>query len=179
MSLLHWLSEAGYVHPWEMTANVFQDFVLSISSKAREEFDRIDRALHVAGDLSETALFYEELILADDPELIRRLRGISPNDTVRIFKISSGEHDREIRPGDFVALDKKHLPEPKKREKLVSVEAKAADVDWTGRGSKEWVYAPAACRNYDASVHDFLIAYAMQLGHFIPPDVRREYIMRV
>lgn len=179
LSLIHRLSEAGYTAPWEMKSEVFDKFVEPLSAKPREEFERIDRALHAAAALPETVQFYEELISSADPALIERVRGIQPDDTLRIFATVPEHEDRGILPGDFVALDPAAVPKPKGRAKPVSMEVKAMDIDWPGLSTKEWVYAPVFCQNYDASVHDFLVAYALDAGHFVPPEVYRQYIMRV
>lgn len=178
LSLLHRLSDAGYAAPWEMTPEVFEAFVQTLSPNTREEFDRIDRALHSVSDLPEVVRFYEEMLEAQDPALVRRLRGIGPGDMIRIFRVIPAHEEQRIRPGDLVALNRSEILEKKGRGRIVSIEVEAKDVDWPGRSTEEWVYAPALCRNYEAPVHDFLVAYALDAGLPVPAEVHEDYILR-
>lgn len=171
------IEEAGYGAPWEMDGRTFEGFVQSLPATPKAEFDRIDRALHAGSDISEFMKFHAEMFRSADPLLFSRLRGIGPEDHLKIFSAVPGHRD-QILPGDAVALDRRDLQSPKSGQQIVQKEIQAKDVDWLGKDTRKWVYAPYQCRNHEASVHDFLVGYALQSGLYVPSDVRQEYLLR-
>jgi len=175
IGLIRRLFEGGYSGPWEMVDAEFESFVQDLPKGPREELDRIDRALHAGSDLSEMMKYHPEAVREYDALLIPRLKGIGPEDHLFVYKIGEPQA-HVIRAGDFVELSEREAQrKAKNRREIISMSVPAKDVDWLeGR----WIYAPYQCRNHDASVHDFLVGFALQTGEVVPERVLQEYLLR-
>ncbi|MCI0564394.1 MAG: hypothetical protein MN733_38470 [Nitrososphaera sp.] len=175
LSLMRRLSESGYSAPWELTDAEFENFVQALPKGAREEFDRIDRALHAGSDVSEMMKYHPEVVRKYDTLLWMRLKGIGPEDNLFVYKVLE-PHETTIRPGDVAELSEREVRGRSLKDKeTVSMTVKAKDVDWI---DGKWIYSPYLCRNHDASVHDFLVGYAIQSGAIVPERVLQEYLLR-
>jgi hypothetical protein len=151
-------------------------------AEGRAEIDRIARALHAKGDLPSAMRQYSDDFELERPSLVMVFRDVGPDDNVKIHRAVAKTDPNPIRPGDWVALERWYAEEHGSGgygdvggARILTRTVPTADVAWAGTSADEWIYAPAECRNPEMSVHEFLVAYAMDRGLHVPPRVAAEY----
>jgi hypothetical protein len=134
-------------------------------------------------DLPSAMKMYGRDFAYEQPELVRKMTGIKPDDKVKIYRAISADDPADgILPGDWVALDRSYADMHGSSgygdvgSKIVELEVPAKEIVWAGTSADEWHYAPLSARdNTVKSGHEAFVKDAIREGKEVPEEVLKDY----
>ncbi len=140
--------------------------------EGRVELDRWARALHADEDLPSAMAQYGRDFAYEAPQMVRKYTGVSPDQKVAIYRAVGKDMPNVIKPGDWVALERKYAVQHGRSgfgeqggSKVLFAMVPARNIAWAGTSADEWIFAPQEFRSTDIGVHDALLEYARFKGY--------------
>lgn len=150
------------------------------TAAARGEGSRIARALLSEDDLPTAMRRYGQDFKYENPKLVAKFANVRPDDEVMLYRaIAANDPNAAIRPGDWVAIEPSYAElhgsggYGDTGSRVISQKVKARDVAWAGTDANEWIYAPVALRNPNATPLDVMRKAVKDIAPDAPYEGRR------
>jgi len=154
--------------PWQMTKEEFDRTAMAVGSNLKERWNRVV----AVDDDDRLPNVYKVIPKYKWTSIIKQVLegGLK---TVTVYRGVPRDMDiKEIRPGDWVALDRRFAKSGKVMSKVVPVE----DVVWAGTDENEFFYAPVSYSDIQSfTTHRSLVQRAIKDGLPVPKEVLKDY----